>query len=92
MQAERDGQINSNESQQVKDYYAQRKAVLETTPQQLPEESIQSTIAEMENALDIKALNIIMETRFEPFTAQMSSEQIEQINAVYERREAELTT
>lgn len=56
-----------------------------------PDESIASTITELEAASDIDQLNTILATRFEPFTAQMTDQQIDQINAVYERKEAELT-
>jgi hypothetical protein len=87
MQAERDG-LNSGIVNDLKNYYAQRKTVLEKT---LPDESINSILNELENSGDIDQLNTILATRFEPFTAQITDQQIDQINAVYERKEAELT-
>lgn len=60
-------------------------------PQLLPDDSIAAIIAELENASDLEALNTILATRFEPHTAQMAPEQIDRINVVYERKEAELT-
>lgn len=60
-------------------------------PQAFPAESIQAVIGEINNAADLEALNAIMESRFEPFTAQMTDEQIAQINSAYEAQEAALT-
>lgn len=56
-----------------------------------PDDSIKAIIDEMEQAQDIEHIGTIMATRFEPFTAQMTDKQIEQINAAYERKEAGLT-
>ena len=58
----------------------------------MPTESVQAIINELEATKDIDQLNTILASRFEPFTAQMSEQQIDQINAVYERKEAELTS
>ncbi|WP_313582553.1 recombinase RecT [Acinetobacter variabilis] len=59
--------------------------------QTFPDESIQSVINEISNTADLDALNAIMASRFEPFTAQMTEEQINQINSAYEAQEAALT-
>lgn len=48
-------------------------------------------IQHLEDASDLKQLNHILETEFEPFTAQMSEELIDTVTAVYERKVAELT-
>ena len=60
-------------------------------PQPFPAESVQSIIDEINNAGSMESLNTIMSTRFEPLTAQMSGEQINQINAAYEAQEAALS-
>lgn len=60
-------------------------------PQQFPNESIKAIIGELENASDLETLNTILASRFEPYTSHMNQEQIDSINAVYERKEAELT-
>ena len=62
-----------------------------SAPQLFPAESIQAVINEINNPPDIESLNTIMETRFEPFTAQMNDDQIMQINSAYEAQEAALT-
>lgn len=59
--------------------------------QAFPAESILAVIGEINNAADLEALNAIMESRFEPFTAQMTDDQIAQINSAYEAQEAALT-
>lgn len=59
--------------------------------QAFPAESIQSVINEINNSTDLDALNAIMASRFEPFTAQMTEEQISQISSAYEAQEASLT-
>jgi len=59
--------------------------------QAFPDESIQSVINEISNTTDLESLNAIMASRFEPFTAQMTEEQISQINSAYEAQEAALT-
>lgn len=60
-------------------------------PQQFPDESITAIIGELENSGDLEALNTILASRFEPYTGHMTQEQVDSINAVYERKEAELT-
>ncbi len=60
-------------------------------PQAFPAESVQAVIGEINNAADLESLNAIMESRFEPFTAQMTDDQIAQINSAYEAQEAALT-
>ncbi len=59
--------------------------------QAFPAESVQAVIEEIGNTADLEALNAIMESRFEPFTAQMTEEHISQINSAYEAQEAALT-
>lgn len=59
--------------------------------QVFPAESVQSVIEEINNTADLDALNAIMASRFEPFTAQMNDEQIMKINLAYEAQEAALT-
>ncbi|TCB51003.1 transcriptional regulator [Acinetobacter sp. ANC 4779] len=59
--------------------------------QVFPAESVQSVIEEINNTADLDALNAIMASRFEPFTAQMNDDQIMQINSAYEAQEAALT-
>lgn len=59
--------------------------------QAFPVESAQAVIDEIGSASDLEALNAIMESRFEPFTAQMTDDQIAQINSAYEAQEAALT-
>lgn len=59
--------------------------------QAFPAESVQAVIEEIGNTADLESLNAIMASRFEPFTAQMTEEQISQINSAYEAQEAALT-
>ncbi len=91
MAAERSGEINSDQALHIKNYYAQRKAALEAMPQPFLDESITAIVTELDNADSMDQLNTILESRFEPYTAQMTQDQIDTINTVYERREAELT-
>ncbi|WP_151721026.1 recombinase RecT [Acinetobacter ursingii] len=60
-------------------------------PQKFPNESVGAIINELENSGDLEALNTILASRFEPYTGHMTQEQVDSINAVYERKEAELT-
>lgn len=62
-----------------------------STPQLFPTESVQAVIDEINNTSNLDALNAIMASRFEPFTAQMNDDQIMQINSAYEAQEAALT-
>ena len=62
-----------------------------SAPQLFPVESVQAVIDEINNTSNLDALNAIMASRFEPFTAQMTDEQITQINSAYETQEAALT-
>lgn len=71
--------------------YKAKHAAL-SQPKTLPDDSIAAILGELESSTDIAQLNTILATRFEPFTAQMSEQQIDQINSVYERKEAELTS
>ena len=70
-------------------FKAKRKAI--KTAQAFPAESIQSVINEISNTTDLEALNAIMASRFEPFTAQMTEGQLHEINSAYEAQEAALT-
>lgn len=70
-------------------FKAKRKELKEAL--KFPNESVQAVIDEINNSADLEQLNIVMETRFEPFTAKMSESQISQINNAYEAQEAALT-
>lgn len=70
--------------------YKERKAEI-SQPPQFPEESILAVIAEINNTSSLDSLDALMESRFEPFTAQMTEQQISQINNAYEAQEAALT-
>ena len=70
-------------------FKAKRKELKESA--QFPNESIQSVINEINNCSDLGALNTVMATRFEPFTAQMNESQIDEINKAFEAQEAALT-
>lgn len=70
-------------------FKAKRKELKAT--QAFPAESVQAVIEEIGNTADLETLNAIMESRFEPFTAQMTEEHISQINSAYEAQEAALT-
>lgn len=74
----------------INSVYKARKAEL-TEKHTFSENSIQTLISEINEAPDLDSLNAIMETRFEPFTAQMSEEQTAQVNSAYESQEAALT-
>lgn len=63
----------------------------QTTLQTMPDESVQAIIEALDKADDMDAVNAIMQHQFEPFTSSMNQAQIDSINTVYERREAELT-
>lgn len=70
-------------------YKAKHKELKEA--QMFPAESVTAVIDEINNASDLDALNTVMATRFEPFTAKMTEQQIAQINSAYEAQEAALT-
>ena len=74
----------------INSVYKSKKAEL-SQPQQFPNESVQSILDEINNTGDLDALNTVMATRFEPFTSNMTAEQIEQVNAAYDAQEAALT-
>lgn len=74
----------------INSVYKAKKAEL-SQPQQFPDESVQSILDEINNTGDLDALNTVMATRFEPFTSNMTAEQIEQVNAAYDAQEAALT-
>ena len=63
----------------------------QTTLQTMPDESVQAIIEALDKVDDMDAVNAIMQHQFEPFTSSMNQAQIDSINTVYERREAELT-
>lgn len=70
-------------------YKAKHKELKEAAV--FPAESVNAVIDEINNTADLDALNTVMATRFEPFTAQMTEQQIAQINSAYEAQEAALT-
>lgn len=67
------------------------KKKYEELSQPFPDESVKSIIAEIDGCGDLEALNIIMGKRFEPFSSQMTEQQVDQINKAYEAQEAALT-
>lgn len=67
------------------------KKKYEELSQPFPDDSVKSIIAEIDGCGDLEALNIIMGTRFEPFSSQMTEQQVDQINKAYEAQEAALT-
>ncbi|WP_336951233.1 transcriptional regulator [Acinetobacter sp. AS167] len=48
-------------------------------------------IIDLEASADTENINKLMEERFEPNTSHLSNSQIDNINSIYERKEAELT-
>lgn len=72
----------------INSVYKSRKAELSEV---FPDASVQSVISEINNASDLDQLNELMQSRFEPFTAQMTEAQINQISSAYDAQEAALT-
>ncbi|WP_213071332.1 RecT family recombinase [Acinetobacter cumulans] len=70
--------------------YKARKAEL-SKPQPFAEEAVEAVILEINSAVDLDILNEIMQSSFEPFTAQMTEAQISQISSAYDAQEAALT-
>lgn len=48
-------------------------------------------VVDLEDAADVEVINSIMGERFEPNTSYLTDDQIDKINSIYERKDAELT-
>lgn len=76
----------------INNAYVARKAELSAPPQPqtIPPESIAAIEKELLQAADNEALDTIAETRFSPFTGQMTEADIDRLNAAYDKRLNEL--
>lgn len=73
---------------ELRNAYAQRK---EQITADYAKEMPIKVLEELENAQSVEQLDQILAEQFEPYTAQMSEQLIAEVNAVYERKTAELT-
>lgn len=76
-------ELTEDAKNELRNAYTQRKEQLSV--------NVQSVIDELEHTDNVEQLNHILATQFEPFTNQMTEQQIAEVTAVYERKTAELT-